>query len=99
MPTIIPISEIRNSFNRVADTCHSEQEPVFITKNGYSDLVIMSAQTYDHQMARIEVYEKLLAAQKQIEDGTELVEHDTVFAALRAKYGGSTPAKNAAPTS
>ena len=89
MPTIIPISEIRNSFNRVADTCHAEQEPVFITKNGYSDLVIMSAQAYDRQMARLEVYEKLLAAQRQIDDGVALVEHDTVFAALRLKYGGT----------
>lgn len=46
MPTIRPITDLRNT-NEISDICYSKIEPVFITKNGYSDLVIMSIETYD----------------------------------------------------
>ena len=46
MPQIRPITELRNT-NEISDLCHTRKEPVFITKNGYGDLVIMSMETYD----------------------------------------------------
>ena len=45
MPKIIPITDLRNT-NEISKVCHSENEPVFVTKNGYNDLVIMSDSTY-----------------------------------------------------
>ena len=46
MPKIRPITDLRNT-NEISEICHSENEPVFITKNGYGDLVIMSMETYE----------------------------------------------------
>ena len=39
MPRIIPIRELRDT-NAISEICHSSEEPVFITKNGYGDMVI-----------------------------------------------------------
>lgn len=46
MPRIIPITDLRNT-TKISELCHAKDEPVFITKNGYSDLVIMSMETYE----------------------------------------------------
>ena len=45
MPQIRPITDLRNT-NEISDICHARKEPVFITKNGYGDLVVMSIETY-----------------------------------------------------
>ena len=46
MPLIMPIKELRNT-TEISNIAHKEQEPIFITKNGYSDLVVMSSELYD----------------------------------------------------
>jgi Phd_YefM. len=46
MPRIIPIRELRDT-NAISEICHSSEEPVFITKNGYGDMVIMSLETFE----------------------------------------------------
>ena len=46
MPQIRPITDLRNT-NEISDICHARREPVFITKNGYGDLVVMSIETYE----------------------------------------------------
>ena len=46
MPIIIPITDLRNT-TTISELCHGKNEPVFITKNGYSDLVIMSMEAYE----------------------------------------------------
>ena len=46
MPQIRPITDLRNT-NEISEICNSKKEPVFITKNGYGDLVIMSIATYE----------------------------------------------------
>ncbi len=46
MPKIIPITDLRNT-TKISELCHGKNEPVFITKNGYSDLVIMSMEAYE----------------------------------------------------
>lgn len=46
MPRIIPIRELRDT-NRMSEMCHESEEPVFITKNGYGDMVIMSLETFE----------------------------------------------------
>ena len=51
MPLILPMKELRNT-NEISNLAHKEQEPIFITKNGYSDLVVMSSELYD-RFARI----------------------------------------------
>ena len=66
--------------------CHSSMEPIFITKNGYGDLVVMSMDKYDELIRKAELYEKLTLAEQQIEKG-ELLDGDAVFEELTKKYG------------
>ena len=46
MPLIMPIKDLRNT-TEISNIAHKEQESIFITKNGYSDLVVMSSELYD----------------------------------------------------
>lgn len=85
MPKIRPITDLRNT-TEISDVCHNCQEPVFITKNGYGDLVIMSIETYERQVAAIEIYKKLSIAEKQVKDKERLLDGDDVFKKLRAKH-------------
>jgi PHD/YefM family antitoxin component YafN of YafNO toxin-antitoxin module len=56
MPQIIPIKDLKNTSD-ISDLCHTSQEPVFITKNGYGDMVIMSMETYENTMWKSSLYE------------------------------------------
>jgi len=89
MPTIVPITDLRNTTG-ISELCHSQPEPVFITKNGYGDLVIMSIATYEKQLALLEVYQKLEEAEEQANDGVPNIEGKVVFNRLRLKYGQKT---------
>lgn len=87
MPQIRPITDLRNT-TEISELCHSKDEPIFITKNGYGDLVVMSIETYEREMAVIDVYKKLAVAENQIKN-EELLDGDAVFTKLRSKYGKS----------
>jgi len=69
MPIIRPISDLRNNFSSISDTLHSDDEPIFLTKNGVGDMVVMSLEYYEKQLARIELYQKLNEARTEIENG------------------------------
>ena len=85
MPEIRPITDLRNT-NEISELCHKKHEPIFITKNGYGDLVIMSMEAYERKMGLVEVYQKLAEAEKQIADGVPLLDGEEVFKKLRTKY-------------
>ena len=86
MPIIRPITDLRNT-NEISELCHKQQEPVFITKNGYGDLVVMSIAAYEKQLALLELYKKLGEAEAQINSDTKLIDGKDVFDRLRNKYG------------
>ena len=85
MPTIIPIKELKNTSN-ISDFCHSIKEPIFITKNGYGDMVLMSIETYEEHISRQQMYRELEISEQQI---TERKVMDALDSAkkLREKYG------------
>ncbi|NLJ25425.1 MAG: type II toxin-antitoxin system Phd/YefM family antitoxin [Firmicutes bacterium] len=56
MPSIRPSSDLRNNYNDISKFCHEHSEPVFITKNGRGDLVIMSIETYEMLVGKLELY-------------------------------------------
>jgi sulfatase maturation enzyme AslB (radical SAM superfamily) len=85
MPEIRPIKDLRNT-TEISELCHSKQEPIFITKNGYGDLVIMSMETYEREIARVELYQKLAEAEVQIKTGKPLLDAEYVFEKMRNKY-------------
>lgn len=86
MPQIRPIKDLRNT-NEISELCHKSGEPIYITKNGYGDLVVMSIETYEKIMGKIEIYKKLSIAENQMKNG-ELLDAEEVFKGLRKKYGG-----------
>lgn len=85
MPEIRPIKDLRNT-TEISELCHQTQEPLFITKNGYGDMVVMSIETYEKSLAKLELYQKLAEAEAQIDNGEELLDGEKVFKDLKKKY-------------
>lgn len=69
MPTIRPISDLRNKTPEIERLCLQESEPVFITKNGAGHLVVMSQASYEQQQSLLALYEKLDEAEDQSRQG------------------------------
>jgi prevent-host-death family protein len=65
MPVIKPISDLRNKANEISELAHRSDEPIFITKNGEGDLVVMSMAHYGNLQKKLELYGKLAVAQAQ----------------------------------
>ena len=65
MPQIIPIKDLKNT-SEISDLCHSTSEPVYITKNGYGDMVIMSMETFEGVSATLNMYQSLMNSEQQI---------------------------------
>ena len=74
MPNIRPISDLRNNSNEISEFCRSAREPVFITKNGVGDMVVMSIDMYEKQQAQLDLYAKLAEAEAEISSGSESVD-------------------------
>ena len=89
MPKIRPISDLRNNANEISEFCRETREPVFITKNGVGDMVVMSVETYERQMALINLYTKLAEAEEEIANGAEGEDFFEVAKALRNKVHGN----------
>jgi prevent-host-death family protein len=69
MPIIRPISDLRNKSAEIEDLCHESGQPVFITKNGEGDLVVMSVAAYERDQARLELYRLLGEAEADVKAG------------------------------
>ena len=69
MPTIRPSADLRNKYNEISDFCHEYTEPVFITKNGKGDLVVMSMETYELLSGKLELYSLIGTGLDQVKQG------------------------------
>jgi PHD/YefM family antitoxin component YafN of YafNO toxin-antitoxin module len=85
MPQIIPIRDLKNT-TEISNLCHATQEPVFVTKNGYGDLVIMSIDAYEKNMFMQNVYVRLDEAEGDIREGKTKDARQSLKD-LRAKHG------------
>ncbi len=56
MPMIRPSADLRNRYIEISEYCHSEKQPVFITRNGTGDLAVMSIELYEQLTSRNELY-------------------------------------------
>ena len=65
MPLIKPISDLRNKANEISKMAHHSNEPIFITKNGEGDLVVMSMAYYSKLQLKLDLFSKLAVAQSQ----------------------------------
>lgn len=65
MKMIRPVSDLRNHFAEISKTVHETEQPVFLTKNGYGDMVVLSMEAYENLQLESEIYHKLQAAEKE----------------------------------
>jgi len=87
MPQIRPITDLRNT-NEISDICHARREPVFITKNGYGDLVVMSIETYEALVENAEMDTAISEAEAEFKRDGQLHDAREMLASLRRKHFG-----------
>lgn len=85
MPQIIPIKDLKNT-SEISDMCHKSKEPIYITKNGYGDMVIMSMEIYESAMRQIAIYRDIELSERQIEN-QQIKDARKALAGMREKYG------------
>jgi prevent-host-death family protein len=85
MPLIRPISDLRNRSIEISELCHREDQPVFITRNGKGDLVVMSLAHYERMQTLLELYQQLGEAEVLDASGERGVSHTALFENLKEK--------------
>lgn len=83
MPAILPIRDLKNTA-KISELCRVTDAPIFITKNGYGDMVIMSMKQYEETLAKLDAYAKLEVAEDHIAQG-KIVDAETSMKKLRGK--------------
>ena len=84
MPRIIPIRDLRDT-TKLSEMCNASSEPIFVTKNGYGDMVVMSIAAYERQLAKAEMYAKIMEGKAQA-DNDDLINGNDAMAELKEKY-------------
>ena len=84
MPQIIPIRDLKNT-SEISELCHQSDEAIFVTKNGYGDMVIMSMETYEKTMFLHQVYQAVEVAEQEITEGKTLNAKKALKMLIKAK--------------
>ena len=85
MPQIVPIKDLKNTAESSA-MCHRSNDPVFITKNGYGDMVIMSMEAYERAFFMLDVQQKLMEAKDDVAAGRTL-DAESALQKVKEAYG------------
>ena len=93
MINIRPVSDLRNKYPEIEELVLKEDEAVYLTKNGYGSMVVMSLEKYSKLMTDLEYKEyienALDEADREAEDpNTKYYSHEEVFGTLRRKLNG-----------
>lgn len=62
---IRPSASIRQNYNEIADLCRDSQEPVYLTRNGEGDLVVMDIETFSRREKMLDLREQLLSVEEE----------------------------------
>ena len=87
MPKIIPIRDLRKT-SEISDLAHKTQEPIFVTKNGYNDLVVMSSELYEQMANVMRIDKAIYESEAEFESGAEPIDLNTARERLNKKYYG-----------
>lgn len=87
MNNIRPVSDLRNNFTEISKTVHDTAQPVFLTKNGYGDMVVMSMEAYENLQFESEIYVKLQEAEKEAELTNKRFSSKDVLKSVRETLG------------
>ena len=86
---IKPSTALRNEYNVISDMCKKNQQPVFLTKNGEGDLVVMSIDAYQFREEMLDLREKLLSAEANRLSGAKTYSIAEVSERLRGLIDGT----------
>ena len=87
MNMIRPVSDLRNNFAEISKVVHETAKPVFLTKNGFGDMVVMSMEAFENLQFESEVYFQLQAAEKEAEMTDTRYSSKEVLKAMREAVG------------
>ena len=87
MPQIRPITDLRNT-TEISELCHAKREPLFITKNGYGDLVVMSIETYEEMIETARTDAAISEAEQEYVGDGVLLDAREALSSLRRKHFG-----------
>lgn len=88
MNMIRPVSDLRNNFADISKTVHETGQPVFLTKNGFGDMVLLSMEAYENLQFESEIYFKLREAEREAETTDRRYSSKDVLKAMREAIGG-----------
>ena len=80
--TILPSTSLRNQYNDISEKCKKTGEPIFLTRNGEGDLVVMSIDCFEKQQALLKLKERLLDIELEQRSGAKAYSLDDLDAAL-----------------
>lgn len=86
---IRPSAAIRQNYNEIAELCRQTEEPVFLTKNGEGDMVVMDIETYNRREKMLKLREELLAVEEDRMRGSKGFSVDEVAAMMRSAIKGA----------
>lgn len=78
-------TSLRNNYNTISKLAHERAKPVYITKNGEGDLVLMSIDAFERREAMIDLKEKLLIAEEQRLNGEKTTSLDSAYQRIKEK--------------
>lgn len=81
--TILPSTSLRNQYNDISERCKSTGEPIYLTKNGEGDLVVMSIEAFEKQQSILQLKERLLDIELEQKSGAKSYSIDELDAALK----------------
>lgn len=88
MSTIIPIRDLKDT-SKMSRMCHESAEPIYITKNGYGDMVLMSMEVYERLLHTAQTDAAIQQAEVLQAESGELYSAREVLPELRKKHFGS----------
>lgn len=88
MNMIRPVSDLRNHFADISKTVHETAQPVFLTKNGYGDMVVLSMEAYENMRLNSEIYTKLLEAEQKAALTDQRFSSEEVWQSVQEIIGG-----------
>jgi len=84
---IRPVSDLRNNFAEISKTVHETAQPIFLTKNGYGNMVVLSMEAFENMQFESEIYFKLLEAEREAEHTKKRYSSKDVLAAMKKTIG------------
>ena len=79
---------LRNDYGTISDLAHDEGEPIYITKNGEGDLVVMSIEAYEEMVRTLETDKAIAEAEAEYAADGQLHDARTALSSLRRKHFG-----------